>query len=176
MGSSGITWGGLVVLIALIWVVGFAYYFSGGGSGAEIEEASVSVTLHEKGALLDQTFGEDTVECDGSYRGPMPGHVEVFLRGTVNETEGSVSTDSSSSTDYRLTAEVADSSESLRFSVDESGSRDFFSTVSFRNNGTLEVGEEVDVNLVLEEGWRDVDTVTRTVTVKEMDIEERCTD
>lgn len=152
----------------LFLVAAGIYVFSIGGSGGgNFEDVSLDVALNDE-------ISEDIVE-DGSGScmgvGPPPDHFTVTLQGTVNDAWSGryVSSDT-----YEIVTRIGGETDRSNTTVVDGGSKQIHKTMFIPDDESVAPGEETTVTVSLEKDGESVDSVQRTVTVKERNMNLDC--
>jgi hypothetical protein len=156
--------------VALVFLVASGFYFfalGGGTSTGSIKDVSVDVVLNDE--MSEEAFEGESGSCLGA--GPPPDHFVVTLEGVVNdEYSGRYVSDET----YELVTRIGNGTDRRNKTVVDGGSERVNSMVMIPDDESVDSGQEATVTVSLEHNGDTVDSVERTVTVKEGNLNLDC--
>lgn len=141
--------------------------------GATVENVTLNVTLTDEQSLRQKALQaeSDSLVCESV--GALPGQFAVTVGGTVDDKRYPWQDRYKYSDSYEIAATIGENTGTslTDVEVEDGGSEDFFAVISVENDGSVEPGDDVTVTVSLRKGGETHDSVTRTATVEERELD-----
>lgn len=136
--------------------------------GATLEDVNLSVSMVDEQSLRQRAIRDESGVVTCEFVGAFPGQFSVTIHGKVDDESRYSRSDS-----YEIAATIGENTDTSMtgVTVEDGGSEDFFKILGVDDNGSTEPGDNVTVTIALEQEGDTVDSVTRTVTVKERELD-----
>ena len=152
-----------VTAVLFLATAGIYVFVLGGSGGAAVEDVTVDVTLNDES--LEEAIEGESRSCIGV--GPLPGHFIVTVQATIyDEWSGRYVSQSS----YEFVVQMNGETRSRNITVIDSGPEEVNEFVTIEDDGSISPGENATVKVSLQKGGNVIDSVEKTVTVKEQDM------
>jgi len=149
-----------VTAVLFLATAGIYAFVLGGSGGAAVEDVTVDVTLNDE--ISEGLIEGGSRSCMGV--GPPPDHFVVTVQATIyDEWSGRYVSQSS----YEFVVQMNGKTRSRNITVIDSGTEEVNEFVTIEDDESISPGENATVKVSLEKGGDVIDSVRKTVTVKE---------